>query len=75
VRTDKFDESGFELVRKVDNKAILIAADIEDGSVVPDEIHVVSKRSLQVRRSTPVTLGKDLIPGTERCLGLRVSFP
>jgi hypothetical protein len=44
-------------VLKADNKTILIAADIEDGSVVSDEIHVASKRSLQVRRPTPIAFG------------------
>jgi hypothetical protein len=71
---DKLDEGGFELVGKVDDKAILVAADIEDGSVVSEKVHVVSKSSLQVRGSTPIALGNDLIPGAERYLGLRVSL-
>ena len=73
--TDKLDEGSFELVGKVDDKAILVAADIEDGSVVSDKVHIISKRSLQVRRPTPLSFGNDLIPGAERYLGLRVSLP
>jgi hypothetical protein len=61
MRAYKLDEAGFEFVGKVNDKAILVSADVEDGSVVSDEVHVISKRSLQVRRFTPVTLGNDLI--------------
>jgi len=73
--TYKLDEGGFERVGKVNDKAILVSADVEDGSVVSDKVHVISKRSLQVRGFTPVTLGNDLIPSTEGYRGLRVSQP
>ena len=75
MRTDKLDEAGFELVGKVDDKAILVPADVEDGSVISDKVHIISERSFQVRRPTPLSFGNDLIPGAEWCLGLRVSFP
>jgi hypothetical protein len=75
MRTDKLDEGGFELVGKVDDKAILVAADIEDDSVVSDKVHIISKRSLQVRRPTPLAFGNDLIPGAERYLRLSVLRP
>jgi len=44
----KLDEGTFVFVGKMDNKAIFIAAYIEDGSVISDEVHVCSKRRLQV---------------------------
>ena len=72
---DKLDEGGFELVGKVNNKAIFIAAYVEDGSVVSDKVHIISKRSLQVYGLTPVALGNDLIPSTEGRFGLRVLLP
>jgi hypothetical protein len=75
VRADKLDERGFEQIGKVNNEAILIPTYVEDGSIISDEVHVISKRSLQVCRFTPVTLGNDLIPSTEWYLGLRVSLP
>jgi hypothetical protein len=34
MRADKLDEGGFELVGKVDDEPILVAADIENGPVV-----------------------------------------
>jgi hypothetical protein len=54
MRTDKLDKGSFELVGKVDDKAILVAADIEDGSIVSDKVHIISERSLQVCRPTPL---------------------
>jgi hypothetical protein len=75
MRTDKLDEAGFELVGKVDDKAILVPADVEDGSVISDKVHIISERSFLVRRPTPLSFGNDLITGAEWCLGLRVSFP
>ena len=62
MRTDKLDEGGFELVGKMDDKAILVPADIEDDPVVSDKVHIISERSLQVRRPTPLAFGNDLIP-------------
>lgn len=41
MRTDELDEGGFELVGKVDDKAVLVPADIEDDSVVSDKVHIV----------------------------------
>ena len=75
MRTYKLDEGGFEPVGKVNNKAIFITAYVEDGSVVSDEVHIISKRSLQVCGLTPVALGNDLILSTEGCFGLRVLLP
>src|SRR3954454_13763445 len=44
-------------------------------SVISEKVHVASKSSLQVRGSTPIALGNDLIPGAERYLGLCISLP
>src|SRR6185312_10608912 len=75
MRTDKLDEGCFKLVGKMYDKAILVPADIEDGSVISDKVHIISERSLQIRRPTPLASGNDLIPDAERHLSLRVSLP
>ena len=71
----KLDEGCFVFVGKVNHETVLISADVEDGSVIPDKVHIDSKRTLQVCRATPVAFGNDLIPGAERCLGLRIPLP
>ena len=72
MRTYKLDKGVFEPVGKANNKAVLVSAYVEDGSVVSDEVHIICKRSLQICGSTPVALGNDLMPGAKGCLGLGV---
>ena len=56
MRTDKLDERGFELEGEVDDKAILVTADVEDGPVISDEVYVVSESSSgpQVQSNRPL---------------------
>jgi hypothetical protein len=75
MRADKFDQYATELVRDVDDQAVLIAAEIKDHAVVGDEVYGRAKPTLDIARPLPPFLRHCRKPRAYRTFSLRMPFP
>jgi len=59
----------------MDDQAVLVAADVEDDTIVADKINRCTKRNLDVGRALSVGLVDSHIPCSQRRFGLIVLGP
>src|SRR5579885_106380 len=75
MSADELDLYRLEPINDANNQPKLVAADVEDHSVVGDKINRRAKPASDVGRPGPVGFGDGLIPSPEGGLGLGVPLP
>lgn len=75
MRANKFDQNPFIRVGDMHDEAVLVASDIEDDSVISDEINGRPELRLHIGRTAPLGLSDLAVPNLQRPLGLRVILP
>jgi len=75
VRADKLDEYAAKAIGHMTDEAVLVAADVENDSIVRHEIHGRAELALHVSWCLPARFRHGAEPCTQRAFGLRMPLP
>lgn len=62
-------------VGDVSDQAVFVAADIEDGAIIANEVNCIAEVVLDIRRSLPIGLGYARMPRSKWGLCIGISLP
>src|SRR5712691_6855403 len=75
MRSDELYQHTAERVRRVDDKTVFVAAEIENHAIVADKINSGAELAFDVIRVAPPCVGDKSEPGADRPFSLRMTLP